>query len=261
METISNAYAGVHMACCIIQPSMPAIRVISMALMSMPDPRINHPQARADTPRIPASNSSRSRRTISSRNVDGPMPGTPHRIKRGSAAPVEAMKRSGVSIPTAHVRVGPATAFRVGDLHAIDLKGGMRHGARDACRMSGTILERFQLCIGDGSDGKRRRFTPLDIDIGHLRRPPTGYHAAENRLEHAAFLTAENRLQLSLLLLSGSRVQIEPSRAVAVEEVAWPVRSQGDACAAQVHAVRLTLLDFKAECSRAPTLVRLPLWT
>src|SRR5438876_11883752 len=51
-------------------------------------------------------------------------------------------------------------------------------------------------------------------DIGHLRRPPTGYHAAENRLEHAAFLTAKDRLQLSVLLVSGTRIQVEPSRAV-----------------------------------------------
>jgi len=75
------------------------------------------------------------------------------------------------------------------------------------------------------------------------------------------FFTAENRLQLSVLLLRSARVQVESSRAVAVEEIARPVRSQSDARAAQVHAVRLAVLDFKAESGRAPFLVRLSLWT
>ena len=57
-----------------------------------------------------------------------------------SAIPVETMKRSGVPVPAAHVGIGPAAAFRAGELHAVELQGGMRHSAGDARWFSGAVL-------------------------------------------------------------------------------------------------------------------------
>src|SRR5437899_11400934 len=83
----------------------------------------------------------------------------------GSGAPVELVQRAGVTLPGAHVGIGPAAALAARQVHTVDLEAGRWGGARDLRRLPRRVLDRPQPLLTDVSDSYLGNIPPLAVGL------------------------------------------------------------------------------------------------
>lgn len=154
-----------------------------------------------------------------------------------SAAPIELVQCPRVSLPLAQVGVRPSATLAAGQVHAGKLKCCLGSGAFDPGRPAILIPQWGQRRLSEASDPEERGVAPSDLNSGRLGRQPPADHSSQQPLKKAAFLPPKDRLQFAALLGTCTVVDVQPSRRIAGEDIAWPLSCESDLSSAEIYPV------------------------
>jgi hypothetical protein len=156
------------------------------------------------------------------------------------------------ALPAPHIWVGEARAVATGEVRRLHLNCAEHWCVDELGDPPFVIADALSRHLADCTNTEGWIIAALNGDLRPLSREPFRDKTSEH-LAGTTFLASKDGFQLPHLPRVRAIINIDTDGSIATEEVLRKIDEPYDCAAAEIHSVRLSLLDGECQCARAPS--------